>query len=85
MDRTTIRMPIARDRTTSPRGIRRRPGRPASSAPSTPDAIDALGARTRLRRRVRHVMAGVSIVALALVGAIAVPAGAQAATYPPWD
>ncbi|MGW4929868.1 M23 family metallopeptidase [Agromyces sp. NPDC004153] len=82
MDRTTIRMPIARDRTTSPRGIRRRPGRPASSAPG---ATDAMRATRTLRHRVRHVMAGISIAAFALVGAIAVPASAQAAAYPTWD
>ena len=67
MDRTTIRTPIARDRTTSLRGSRRRPG------------------RSSLRGRVRHAMAGVSIAALAIVGAVAVPAAAQAATYPTWD
>ena len=39
----------------------------------------------RLHGRVRHVMAGVSIAALTLVGAIAVPTSAQAATYPTWD
>ena len=30
-------------------------------------------------------MAGLSIVTMALIGAVAVPAGAQAATYPTWD
>ena len=30
-------------------------------------------------------MAGLSIATLALVGAIAAPAGAQAAAYPTWD
>jgi len=38
-----------------------------------------------LRRRVRHVVAGVSIVAMAAVGAIAAPTTAIAATYPTWD
>ena len=33
----------------------------------------------------RHLVAGLSIAILAVVGAVAVPAGAQAATYPTWD
>ncbi len=48
------------------------------------------GARRRtggrpLRGRVRHFMAGLSIATMAVIGAVAVPAGAQAATYPTWD
>jgi murein DD-endopeptidase MepM/ murein hydrolase activator NlpD len=39
----------------------------------------------RLRARVRHLMAGLSIATMAIVGAVAAPAGAQAATYPTWD
>ena len=38
-----------------------------------------------LGRRVRHVVAGFSVAAMAVVGSVAVPAGAQAATYPTWD
>ncbi len=40
---------------------------------------------TALRRRVRHAVAGFSIVAMAAVGAIAAPGSALAATYPTWD
>lgn len=79
MDRTTHRTPIARDRTTPLRGSRRRPGRsplPTRRPPSLPLA---------LYRRIRRTMAGLSIATLALIGAIAAPAGAQAATYPTWD
>lgn len=75
MDRTTHRTPIARDRTTPHRGSRRRPGGSAAAA----------AAHQRLRRRVRHAMAGLSIATMALVGAVAVPAGAQAAAYPTWE
>jgi len=39
----------------------------------------------RARGRLRRAMAGISIAAMALLGAVAVPAGAQAATYPTWD
>jgi murein DD-endopeptidase MepM/ murein hydrolase activator NlpD len=34
---------------------------------------------------VRHLAASLSIAAMALVGSVAAPAGAQAATYPTWD
>ncbi|MDR6906598.1 murein DD-endopeptidase MepM/ murein hydrolase activator NlpD [Agromyces sp. 3263] len=50
-----------------------------------------LGTRTlrgrtgTLRGRARHLVAGLSIATMALVGAVAVPASAQAATYPTWD
>ena len=38
-----------------------------------------------LGRRVRHVVAGFSVAAMAIAGSVAAPAGAQAATYPTWD
>ncbi|HEY6817717.1 MAG TPA: M23 family metallopeptidase [Croceibacterium sp.] len=57
---------------------------------------EAPGPRTSHRRgggqgrggahgHLRKAMAGISIAAMALLGAVAVPAGAQAATYPTWD
>lgn len=38
-----------------------------------------------LTRRVRHVVAGFSIAAMAIAGSVAAPVAAQAATYPTWD
>lgn len=78
MDRTTHRTPIARDRTTPLRGSRRRPGRSPLPARRPASLRSAL-------HRIRRTMAGLSIATLALAGAIAAPAGAQAAAYPTWD
>jgi hypothetical protein len=38
-----------------------------------------------LRRRTRRFMAALSVATMATIGAMAVPAGAQAATYPTWE
>ncbi len=60
--------------------------RPTVRARPAPRTGGRRRARARLLgRRVRHAVAGISIAAMALVGAIAVPAGAQAADYPTWD
>ena len=59
---------------------------PIARAPTTPRREARRRSAGRpVRRRVRHAMAGLSIVTMALIGAVAVPAGAQAATYPTWD
>jgi murein DD-endopeptidase MepM/ murein hydrolase activator NlpD len=69
MDRTSDRTAIARPWNIGRLAIRRPTG----------------GRGGPTRRRVRHVMASLSIVAMAIGGSIAVPAGAQAAAYPTWD
>ena len=81
MDRTTHREPIARARTMPLSGAARRPG----------DRGVRVRGRGHARARARRARAraaprgGLSIAILAVVGAVAVPAGAQAATYPTWD
>ncbi|MEV1131703.1 M23 family metallopeptidase [Agromyces sp. NPDC049794] len=61
----------------------RRPSVRARRSPRTWSRRRA-GARL-LGRRIRHFVAGFSVAAMAVVGAVAVPAGAQAAAYPTWD